>query len=70
MISEWLKVMLAEISSKKAEAERGRAEEEARLQERSRAGDNANTADKASAPRANAPVANAPPHSGTDRAQG
>jgi hypothetical protein len=60
MISEWLQVMLAEISSKKAEAERGRAEEQARLEERSRAGDTASAAEQASAP----------PHSGTDRAQG
>ncbi len=33
MISEWLKVMLEEISSKKVQAERTRAEEQARAAE-------------------------------------
>jgi hypothetical protein len=37
MSSEWLKVMLEEISRKKAEAEQGRAEERLRTQERRRA---------------------------------
>ncbi|MEP6546301.1 MAG: hypothetical protein ABJD53_02460 [Gammaproteobacteria bacterium] len=41
MISEWLKVMLEEISSKKAEAERGRAEEQVRVQEKARMNGNA-----------------------------
>jgi hypothetical protein len=36
MISEWMKVMLEEISRKKAEAEQARAEEQARLEERAR----------------------------------
>jgi hypothetical protein len=34
MISEWMKVMLEEISRKKAEAEQARAEELTRAQER------------------------------------
>ena len=33
MISEWMKVMLEEISRKKAEAEQARIEEQARLEE-------------------------------------
>jgi len=37
MISEWMKVMLEEISRKKAEAEQARAEEQARADERARA---------------------------------
>jgi hypothetical protein len=36
MISEWMKVMLEEISRKKAEAEQARAEEQARADERAR----------------------------------
>jgi hypothetical protein len=36
MISEWLKVMLQEISRKKAEAEQARLEEERREQQRDR----------------------------------
>jgi hypothetical protein len=36
MISEWMKVMLEEISRKKEEAEQARAEEEARAKERAR----------------------------------
>jgi hypothetical protein len=36
MISEWMKVMLEEISRKKAEAERARAEEATRARERAR----------------------------------
>jgi hypothetical protein len=37
MISEWMKVMLEEISRKKAEAEQTRAEELTRAQEQARA---------------------------------
>jgi hypothetical protein len=37
MISEWMKVMLEEISRKKAEAEQARAEEQARADERTSA---------------------------------
>jgi hypothetical protein len=37
MMSEWMKVMLEEISRKKAEAEQARAEEQARADERARA---------------------------------
>jgi hypothetical protein len=37
MSSEWMKVMLEEISRKKAEAEQARAEEQARADERARA---------------------------------
>jgi DNA-binding protein H-NS len=36
MISEWMKVMLEEISRKKEEAEQARAEEEARAKEQAR----------------------------------
>jgi hypothetical protein len=36
MISEWLKVMLEEISRKKAEAEQARIEEQARVEEHAR----------------------------------
>jgi len=36
MSSEWMKVMLEEISRKKAEAEQVRVEEQARLEERAR----------------------------------
>lgn len=36
MSSEWMKVMLEEISRKKAEAERARVEEQTRLEERAR----------------------------------
>ena len=36
MISEWMKVMLEEISRKKAETEQARAEEVTRAQERAR----------------------------------
>jgi hypothetical protein len=36
MISEWMKVMLEEISRKKEEAEQARVEEEARIRERAR----------------------------------
>jgi hypothetical protein len=36
MISEWMKVMLEEISRKKAEAEQGRIEEQTRVEERVR----------------------------------
>ena len=36
MISEWMKVMLEEISRKKAETEQARAEEQARADERAR----------------------------------
>ena len=60
MISEWLKVMMEEISSKKAEAQRGCAEEKVRSEERARSSENAGAAEKA----------HAPPNSGTDRAQG
>jgi hypothetical protein len=37
MISEWLRVMLEEIAGKKADAERGRAEEKVRAEEKARA---------------------------------
>ena len=37
MSSEWMKVMLEEISRKKAEAEQARVEEQARADERARA---------------------------------
>jgi hypothetical protein len=37
MISEWMKVMLEEIASKKAQAEQARAEELTRAQEQARA---------------------------------
>ena len=37
MSSEWMKVMLEEISRKKAEAEQARVEEQVRLEERGRA---------------------------------
>jgi len=36
MSSEWMKVMLEEISRKKAEAEQARMEEQARLEEQAR----------------------------------
>jgi len=36
MSSEWMKVMLEEISRKKAEAEQARIEEQARAEERTR----------------------------------
>jgi hypothetical protein len=36
MISEWMKVMLEEISRKKAEAEQGRIEEQTRVEEQVR----------------------------------
>jgi hypothetical protein len=36
MISEWMKVMLEEISRKKAEEEQARVEEQARLEEQAR----------------------------------
>ena len=36
MISEWMKVMLEEISRKKAEAEQARIEEQARAEEQAR----------------------------------
>jgi hypothetical protein len=36
MTSEWMKVMLEEISRKKAEAEQARVEEQARLEEQAR----------------------------------
>ena len=36
MISEWMKVMLEEISRKKAEAEQGRIEEQTRAEEQVR----------------------------------
>jgi hypothetical protein len=55
MISEWMKVMLEEISRKKAEAEQARAEEQRRRDER----------------RAEEPDgAAAPPRTGADRARG
>ena len=41
MISEWMKVMLEEISRKKAEAEQARAEEQARADERAGADERA-----------------------------
>jgi hypothetical protein len=36
MMSEWMKVMLEEISRKKAEAEQGRAEQQRRLEDERR----------------------------------
>lgn len=36
MSSEWMKVMLEEISRKKAEAEQARVEEQVRIEERAR----------------------------------
>jgi hypothetical protein len=36
MTSEWMKVMLEEISRKKAEAEQARAEEQVRVEEQAR----------------------------------
>jgi hypothetical protein len=38
MISEWMKVMLEEISRKKAEEEQARIEEQRRIEERRRRG--------------------------------
>ena len=55
MISEWMKVMLEEISRKKAEAEQARAEEQRRRGERCAEDPNG---------------AAAPPRTGTDRARG
>jgi hypothetical protein len=55
MISEWMKVMLEEISRKKAEAEQARAEEQRRR--------DARCADEPGGPVA-------PPRTGTDRARG
>ncbi len=66
MISEWLKVMMEEISSKKAEAQRGCAEEKMRSEERARSSEKAAATEKAAA----AEKAPAAPNSGTDRAQG
>jgi hypothetical protein len=43
MISEWMKVMLEEISRKKAEAEQARAEEQTRTEEQARADERART---------------------------
>ena len=37
MITEWMKVMLEEVSRKKAEAEQARAEEQTRAEEQARA---------------------------------
>ena len=59
MISEWLRVMLEEISSKKAEAERTRAEDKARAEEKARA-----------SARAVAPGREKEKPSGRDRTQG
>jgi hypothetical protein len=55
MISEWMKVMLEEISRKKAETEQARVEEQRRLDERCAAKTDG---------------AVAPPRTGTDRARG
>jgi hypothetical protein len=55
MISEWMKVMLEEISRKKAEAEQARVEEQTRRDERC-------------AQESDAAVA--APRNGTDRARG
>ena len=41
MISEWMKVMLEEISRKKAEAEQARAEDQVRAEEQARADERA-----------------------------
>ncbi len=42
MTSEWMKVMLEEISRKKAEAEQARVDEQARADERTRANEQTN----------------------------
>jgi hypothetical protein len=49
MISEWMKVMLEEISRKKAEAEQARVEEQARAEEHARVEEQARTDERASA---------------------
>lgn len=47
MISEWMKVMLEEISRKKAETEQGRIEERTRTEERIRVEDQTHVEDQA-----------------------
>ena len=47
MISEWMKVMLEEISRKKAEMEQGRVEEQTRTEERTRVGEQTHVEDQA-----------------------
>jgi hypothetical protein len=65
MISEWMKVMLDEISRKKAEAEQARAEEQRRGDEQSRGDEQRHRVEQR---RADEPAA--PQRSGPDRAQG
>jgi hypothetical protein len=59
MISEWMKVMLEEISRKKAEAEQSRLEEQRRREEQRQRGEQGRGEEAMTAPR-----------SGTDRARG
>jgi hypothetical protein len=59
MMSEWMKVMLEEISRKKSEAAQARVEEQPRHDERERRDEREHRDE---------PVA--PPRSGTDRARG
>lgn len=47
MISEWLKVMLEEVSRKKADAERARAEGRLRAEEAARTDDKPSAKDRA-----------------------
>ena len=47
MISEWMKVMLEEISRKKEEAEQARAEEDARAKEQARKAEQARNEERA-----------------------
>ena len=47
MISEWMKVMLEEISRKKAEAEQARVEEQARAEERAQTEEQARADERA-----------------------
>ncbi len=47
MISEWMKVMLEEISRKKAEAEQARVEEQARAEEQAQAEEQARADERA-----------------------
>jgi hypothetical protein len=71
MSSEWMKVMLEEISRKKAESEQARAEERLRGDERERQGEPKRKADptrRADQVSGDQPVA--PAGSGADRARG
>ena len=47
MISEWMKVMLEEISRKKTETEQGRIEERTRTEERTRGAEQTHVEDQA-----------------------